>query len=472
LSAAQEIVLYNTRTRRKEVLEPIEPGHVRIYSCGPTVYAPQHLGNLRPYLYADLLKRVLLDAGLRVTHVINITDVGHLTDDADQGDDKMEVAAAKAGVRAEDIAARYTGQWLEDRRRLNCIDAEVYCKATEHIPQQIALARQLEARGYTYSTGDGIYFDTSKFPRYAEFARLDLAGQEAGARVEQRAGKRNGADFAIWKFAAEGVKRQQEWDSPWGRGFPGWHLECSAMSSEYLGEHFDIHTGGIDHVTVHHTNEIAQSEGAFDVHPWVNVWMHNDFIDFKGRKMSKSKGDIAVLQDLVDEGLPALAFRYFFLQAQYRQQQTYNDEAIEAAATGYRRLVGHAADLRELTGEGDPERQAPFWERFRGALRDDLNGPRALSVAWEVARQSELPDVDRRDLLLGFDALLGLDLASAPAELEAAWESDPRIDGLLVDRQQAREAKNWAEADRIRDQLLAEGIEVVDTPEGARWRRK
>jgi cysteinyl-tRNA synthetase len=265
--------LFNTRTRQKEAFVPIEAGHARIYSCGPTVYAPQHLGNLRPYLFADLLKRALLAEGLRVTHVMNITDVGHLASDADTGEDKMERAAAKSGRSAAEIAALYTEQWLRDRRRLGCLEVERLCKATEHIPEQIALAERLEAKGFTYRIDDGLYFDTAKFPGYAAFARLDLAGQEGGARIGDVAGKRNPADFALWKFAAPGVVRQQEWDSPWGRGFPGWHLECSAMSIRYLGTHFDIHTGGVDHIPVHHTNEIAQSECAYDVHPWVNVWM-------------------------------------------------------------------------------------------------------------------------------------------------------------------------------------------------------
>ena len=278
------LLLYNTRTRRKERFEPLEPGHARVYSCGPTVYAPQHVGNLRAYLMADLLRRALEAEGLRVTHVVNITDVGHLVSDADTGEDKLEKAAASSGRRAADIAAEYTAQWLEDRRRVNCLEATVYCKATDHIAEQIALARTLEAKGYTYRIEDGLYFDVSKFPRYAEFAHLDLAGQESGARIGDVAGKRHPADFALWKFAAPGVKRQQEWDSPWGRGFPGWHLECSAMSTKYLGAPFDVHTGGVDHIAVHHTNEIAQSECALDVHPWVRFWIHNEFYDFGGEK--------------------------------------------------------------------------------------------------------------------------------------------------------------------------------------------
>jgi cysteinyl-tRNA synthetase len=285
------------------------------------------------------------------------------------------------------------------------------------------------------------------------------------------AGKRHPADFAVWKFAQPGARRLQEWDSPWGRGFPGWHLECSAMSARYLGEQFDIHTGGIDLASVHHTNEVAQSECALGVHPWVRVWMHNEFLDFGGEKMSKSKGNVKTLGDLVERGYDPLAFRYFFLQAHYRQQQTFNEEAIEAAAVGYRRLVAVAAELRAVRGEGSPQAQAPYRERFRAALADDLNAPKAMAVVWEVARSDALADADRRDLLLAFDAVLGLDLANAKAP-DDGYESDPRVDALLAERETARAARDFASADRIRDALLAEGIEIVDTPGGPRWRRR
>jgi cysteinyl-tRNA synthetase len=444
---------------------------VRLYSCGPTVYAPQHLGNLRSQLFADLLKRVLLAEGWRVTHVINVTDVGHLTDDADAGEDKLERAARQSGESAAEIARRYTDQWLRDRERVGCLSPEVLCRATEHIAEQIALARRLEEKGYSYRIADGIYFDTSKFPGYAEFAGLDLAGQEGGARIGDVAGKRHPADFALWKFAAPGVRRQQEWDSPWGRGFPGWHLECSAMSVHYLGTSFDLHTGGVDHIAVHHTNEIAQSECAFDVHPWVAFWMHNEFLDLEGAKMAKSSGHLRLLDDLVARGIPPLAFRYFFLQAHYRQQQTFTDEAIEAAATGYDRLLAHAVSAREATGAIDPDRTRPLRERFRDALRDDLNAPRALAVAWEVARSRKLTAAERGTLLRDFDDVLGLDLAGAVPRAERS-ESDPAIDARVALREAARRRRDFAAADRIRDDLAAEGISLEDTPAGPRWRRE
>ncbi len=471
-----EIRFYDTRTRSVRRFEPIEPGRVGIYTCGPTVYGPQHVGNLRSRLFADLLKRFLMSEGFEVTHVINITDVGHLVSDADEGEDKVEAAARRAGRSAEEIAEHYTELWREDGLAVGCLPPEHNPKATEHIDEQIELARKLEDGGYLYRIDDGLYFDTSLFPRYAELAHLDLEGQAEGARIGVVEGKRHAADFAVWKFAEEGVQRLQEWDSPWGRGFPGWHLECSAMSVRYLGERFDIHTGGIDLATVHHTNEVAQSECAFGIHPWVGFWMHNEFLSIDGseggEKMSKSKGNVKTLADLIARGVDPMAFRYFFLQTHYRQQQAYSDEAIQAAARGYGRLCAIAGSLASAEGPTDAALQAPFLERFREALADDLNAPRAMAVVWEVARHEALPDADRRGLLLAFDEVLGLRLADAkPDDSAPEWERDPRIDGLLADREAARAEKDWARADRIRDELAAEGIEIVDTKEGPRWRR-
>jgi len=468
----KQIEFYDTRSRSLRRFEPIEPGRVGIYTCGPTVYAPQHVGNIRSRLVADLLRRFLESEGFEVTHVINITDVGHLVSDADEGEDKIEAAARRTGQSAEEIASHYTKLWREDCEAVNCIAPEHNPKATEHIEDQIELAKKLEAGGYLYSVPDGLYFDTNRFPRYAELAGLDLEGQAEGARIGVTEGKRNPADFAVWKYAEEGVTRLQEWDSPWGRGFPGWHLECSAMSVRYLGERFDIHTGGIDLATVHHTNEVAQSECGFGVHPWVGFWMHNEYLNMGSEKMSKSKGDVKTLSDLTKQGVDPLAFRYFFLQAHYRQQQAYGDEAIQSAAKGLRRLQTIAAGLEAVEGEGDDEVQAPIKARFRDALADDLNAPRALAVVWEVARSDTLADLDRRDLLRAFDPVLGLRLAQGPVgAAENEWEEDPQIDGLLEERQAARKAKDWATADRIRDELVAMKIEIVDTPEGPRWKR-
>jgi len=468
----EELRFFDTRTRQVQRFEPLDPPRVGIYTCGPTVYAPQHLGNMRSQLFPDLLRRVLLTAGYEVTYVTNITDVGHLVSDADEGDDKMEAAAARAGTTAADIAARYTEQWQQDRRRLGCLEPDVLPRAADHIAEQIEMVKALEAKGHTYVIDDGVYFDVSTFPRYAEFAGLDLDELETSGRIERIEDKRHPADFALWKLTPPGVRRQQEWDSPWGRGFPGWHIECSAMATKHLGTQFDIHTGGIDHVRVHHTNEVAQSECALGVHPWVQLWMHNEFLDLGGTKLSKSAGHVLTVDTLVERGYDPLAFRYFFLQAQYRQQQDFTWEAMDAAATAHRRLVGHAVAAREAGGAPDPARIEPYRRRFWAALADDLNAPAALAVVWEAVRADGLDPADRWAFLTDADRALGLQLDTA--ELPAADESgsDPRIDALVAERAAARAAKDWATSDRIRDELAAEGIELIDTPTGTTWRRR
>ena len=353
----EQLRLHDTRTRSVRPFAPLDPPRVGIYTCGPTVYAPQHLGNMRSQIVPDLLRRVLVAAGYDVTFVTNITDVGHLVSDADEGDDKVERAAAASGQTAAEITAHFTEQWADDRSRLGCLAPDVLPRAAAHVPEQIAMIRTLEAQGHTYVIDDGVYFDVSTFPRYAEFARLDLDELATSGRVEHIEAKRHPADFALWKRTAPGVVRQQEWDSPWGRGFPGWHIECSAMATRYLGDRFDIHTGGIDHVRVHHTNEVAQSECALGVHPWVGWWVHTEFLDLGGAKMSKSAGDVLLVDSLVERGIDPLAFRYFTFQTHYRQQQAFTFEAVEASGTALRRLVGHAVAARDAGGAGGRRRR-------------------------------------------------------------------------------------------------------------------
>lgn len=472
------IHLHDTRRRAVVPFEPLEPGKASIYTCGPTVYGPQHLGNMRSQLMADLLRRVLDAAGYDVTHVINITDVGHLVSDADDGDDKVEAAAARTGETVEEITGRWTEQWRQDRRRVGCLEPHANPRATDHIAGQIEMVQVLEAKGHTYRIDDGIYFDVSTFPRYAEFAGLNLDDLEATGRVENVSDKRHPADFALWKLTPAGVSRLQEWDSPWGRGFPGWHIECSVMADDAFGHPFDIHTGGVDHIRVHHTNEIAQSECAFGLHPWVRIWVHHEFLDVGNEKMSKSKGHVLVVDSLVEQGIDPLAFRYFFLQAHYRQQQQFTFELVAAAGTALRRLTHHAVVARDAvggdaTGAGSAraeELRAQFW----AALADDLNAPQALSVASTVARATDLDAADRWRLLADFDRALGFGLAEAtdPEASDESLADAPRIAALLAERAAARAAKDFATSDRIRDELAAEGLEIVDTPDGARVRRR
>ncbi|HXH58402.1 cysteine--tRNA ligase [Iamia sp.] len=468
----EEIRLYDTRRRAVVAFEPLEPGRAGIYTCGPTVYAPQTLGNMRPQLYPDLLRRVLMAAGYEVTYVTNITDVGHLVSDADEGDDKLETAAATSGRTATEIAATYTEQWATDRRRLGCLEPHIVPRAADHVDDQIAMVRTLETQGHTYVIDDGVYFDTSTFDRYAEFARLRLDDLEATGRVDAIEAKRHPADFALWKLTPPGVRRQQEWDSPWGRGFPGWHIECSAMATRYLGTTFDIHTGGIDHVRVHHTNEVAQSECALGVHPWVSIWLHNEFLDLGGEKVSKSAGHVLVVDSLVELGIEPMAYRYFFLQAHYRQKQDFSFDAVDAAGTALRRLIGHAVAARDADGAADPARVEPHLRRFWRFLADDLNAPRALAVVWDVVRADDLSPAEVWAFLVDADRALGFGLAEAEAPDADASGSDPRIDALVAERAAARAARDFGTSDRIRDALAAEGVDVVDTADGATWRRR
>jgi cysteinyl-tRNA synthetase len=465
-----DLRLYNTMTRTKQVFAPLLPPTVRVYSCGPTVYSRQHLGNLRTYLFVDLLARSLRFFGYEVRLVVNVTDVGHLQSDADTGDDKMEKAAREEKLSAREIADRWLRVFREDLAKLHFHEPDVWCKATEHIPEQIEMIRALEQKGFTYRTSDGVYFDTSKDPHYGELARLDLAAQEATARIEHASEKRDVSDFALWKLSPkEGPRRQMEWESPWGRGFPGWHIECSAMSTKYLGETFDIHTGGADHVPVHHTNEIAQSENALDVRPWVRFWMHAGWLMFDGEKISKSTGGSALnLDEMMAAGFEPLVFRYFALGGHYRQQLTFSDDALRGAQASWHRLVRHAAELRELSSSAG----APFADelraKFRAALADDLNAPRALAVVWEAVRSDALGAREKYALLCEWDSVLALGLADARV---APAEADAEIDGLVRERDQARAAKNWKRADELRARLSDIGVELVDSPQGTRWRR-
>lgn len=464
-SVAGPVRLYNTLTRETAVFEPMAPGRVALYSCGPTVYDYQHIGNMRTYIFVDLLRRVLEDAGYEMRSVVNITDVGHLTSDADSGEDKMEVGARRTGKSAWEIAEFFTKVFMDDLRSLKVRDPDVWCKATDHIFEMIELIAELDEDGFTYRIdGDGVYFDTSKVPDYGRLARLDLEGQEAGARIGVNEDKRNPQDFALWKFSAADEQRQMEWDSPWGRGFPGWHIECSAMAAKYLGVPFDIHTGGIDHIPVHHTNEIAQTRAATGklLAGW---WLHGEFLNVKeggeDLKMSKSAGTFIRLQDVVERGFDPMAFRFMTYQAHYRKKLNFDEEGLKAAAAGLKRLHHAFAALPDKGAEPDETALG----RFRSALRDDLNAPQALAAVWDVTRDERISPGARRATLLAMDAVLPLGLDGVQPMVDEGPPAE--VLELLDQRNAARAAKDFAASDRLRGEIAALGYEVRDSAQGS-----
>lgn len=462
--------LFNTKNRQVEEFQPIAPPVVGLYSCGPTVYDYAHLGNYRAFLLSDLLKRVLLAKNYQVKQVINITDVGHLTDDADSGEDKIELSAGRGGKTAATIIAFYTDAFMADLQALNFdLTATLFPRASEHLPEQIDLIKRLLDKGYVYQIDhDGLYFDTAQFPAYGQFSCLDLAGQQAGDRVANHRAKRQASDFAVWKFSPADKKRQQEWPSPWGVGFPGWHLECSAMSMKYLGETIDIHTGGIDHIPVHHTNEIAQAESVTGKE-FVRFWLHSAFLKINDEKLSKSLGNFITLAELSKAGYSPLAFRYFILQTHYRQTANFTWEALAASATAYRRLL---VSLRRLLAESRHDgrcldaslsaQATDYLNRFWSVTDDDLNFPEALSVLWGMLGDDQLPAVDKLTLSKQFDQVLGLKLFAQIDYPELSQE----ILTLGHHRQQARQAKAWSQADHYRQQLADQGYELLDRDDG------
>lgn len=455
---------YNTLTRKKEKFQPIHKKTVGLYSCGPTVYWYQHIGNLRAYVFSDILKRTLQYSGYKVTHVINVTDVGHLTSDADDGEDKMEKAAAKEGKKASDIAQYYFDVFRKDMGALHILEPSVWCKATDHIAEQIALVAKLEKNGFTYQTSDGIYFDSMKFKRYGALAKLNLDGLEAGKRVATGA-KKHKTDFALWKFSEKKGERQQEWDSPWGVGFPGWHIECSAMSMNYLGEHFDIHTGGEDHIPIHHTNEIAQSECATGK-KFVNYWMHGAFlVNKEGEKVSKSKGGLFTVSELAEKGYDPLAIRYLFLMTHYRKQLKFSLENLDAAQNALQRIRRKVSELRKDQGVNGKGKTEQYSEAFFGAISDDLNMPKALQVFWDALDDEGFDARKKVKLLETFDSVLGLGVNEME---EGEIDVPEEVTELLALREKARAKKDWKEADRLRDAIKEKGFEIEDSKEGAR----
>ena len=446
--------LYDTWTRSKREFTPLKPGEVGLYTCGPTVYNYAHIGNLRTYLFEDCLVRTLKLNGYRVNHVMNITDVGHLVSDGDEGEDKMEAGSRRTGQTAWTIAALYTDAFRADLKLLNIVEPDVWCKATDNIPEQISFIEEIEKKGYTYRTSDGIYFDTSKQASYGYLGRLDIAGLQAGARVDLGE-KKNPTDYALWKFSAPEDHRQMEWDSPWGRGFPGWHIECSAMAHKYLGEYFDIHCGGEDHITVHHPNEISQTEAAYGTR-LANFWMHGHFLITNDAKMSKSSGEFLRVQLLIDKGYDPIAYRYLCLTGHYRSQITFSWEALDAAQTGLNRLRSSVFSLGEASTA-----DAEFVARLMEKLNDDLNFPQALALAFEALKSDLAPRV-KKATLLKFDEAFGFGLASWLPKIE---DVPADVRAVADARWAARNAKDWTGADRLRAELADLGWTMKDGKE-------
>ena len=456
------VKLYDTYTRSIREFQPLQGNEVGLYTCGPTVYDYAHIGNLRTYIFEDLLRRVLEFNGYQVRHVMNITDVGHLVSDADSGEDKMEKGARRTGKSAWEIAEFYTEAFRADLVRLNIQEPTIWCRATDHIAEQIKVIQCIEAKGFTYATSDGIYFDTARLPDYGIMARLDIEGLQAGARIEMGE-KRSPTDFALWKFSPQGQQRQMEWDSPWGVGFPGWHIECSAMSAKYLGTFFDIHCGGEDHIPVHHTNEIAQTQACYNTR-LANFWMHGYFLQLDNAKMSKSSGEFLRVQLLIDKGYDPLAYRFFCLSASYRAKLNFNWEGLDGSVTALERL---RSAVYELGAPGSVNET--MIDRFCAQINDDLNMPRAVALTWDVLK-SDLPAPAKKATILAFDRVLGLRLAEWQPKKDE--EISAEFMALLDARRQARAEKRWKDADAIREQISAAGYEVIDTPQGAKLKKK
>jgi cysteinyl-tRNA synthetase len=469
--------LFNSMTRTVEPFAPLRPPAVGIYSCGPTVYSYQHIGNMRAYVFTDTLSRALSYSGFTVTHVINITDVGHLTSDADIGEDKLERAASREGRSALAIAKHYTGAFWRDIARLNILPPSRWAFATDHIADMIEFARRI-APVHCYLLDTGLYFDTSTVPGYGSLARSETG--EMRARIDEIAGKRNPRDFAIWRLSKPGEARQLEWDSPWGRGSPGWHLECSVMGMKYLGERFDIHTGGIDHREIHHPNEIAQNQAyTCSCHPGATVWMHNNFLVDRSGKLSKSAGGALLLGDLAERGYHPLAFRLMCLQAHYRRELEFSFTALDAALTRLKRIVIALEALRQLASvrpSAVTEAGVALLERFDAEIADDLMTPRALPILEEVLARDDIAAAERLAILKHMDLVLGLRLERlSRLELRirptTATLDETEVEAELATRSAARARKDFAEADRRRAVLEQAGVIVLDgDPLGWEWR--
>jgi cysteinyl-tRNA synthetase len=467
-----DLYLTNTLTHKKEKFEPLNSPHVGMYTCGPTVYFYPQIGNWRTFFFEDILKRVLVFNGFKVTHVMNITDVGHLTGDnlgdADLGEDRMEKAAKKEGKTAWDIAEFYIKDFIESRSKLNILPPNYFVRATDTIKEQIDLIKKLEEKSLTYITSMGVYFDVGRFPSYGKLGGQKMIDKRVATREELKEDpdKKNPFDFALWKFSKPEDKRQMEWDSPWGRGFPGWHIECSAMSMMYLGESLDIHTGGIDHIAIHHTNEIAQSEGATGK-PFAKYWLHGEFLKVDGGRMGKSLGNAYTLHDIEDKGFDPLALRYLYLNAYYRDTLNFTWDSLTAASIALNKLreqviAARTQNERTVLSNEKNKKVEDYSKRFTESINDDLNTSKALAVVWEAVK-SNIPSEDKYDLLMLFDEVLGLKLSESVIK---QIEIPDEIKKLVKAREEARNGVNYTKADEIRQEIENKGYLVKDTPSG------
>lgn len=487
------LTLFNTMGRTLQKFVPITENFAGFYGCGPTVYNYAHIGNLRAYVFLDTLDRTLTFLGYKKKHVMNITDIGHLSGDGDDGEDKMLKTAKERSMGVLEIADFYTEAFFSDIERLNIVRPDVICKATDHIPDMIDLIRRIEANGHTYMSGGNLYFDVSTYPDYGKLANLKLDELKAGARVGVDENKRNPYDFALWFTKSKFENQALVWESPWGTGYPGWHIECSAMSMKYLGERIDIHTGGIDHIPIHHTNEIAQSEGATGK-KWVNYWLHNEFLVIQkdkadggaAGKMSKSAGNFLTLQTLIDKGYAPLDYRFFLLNSHYRSQAMFGWEAMDGAKNARAALCKRVAKIVEAAKGQEADTLSPkassHLAEFTAALENDLSTPQALGCLHVAIKDDALKPAETLALIRRMDGVLGLKCEEEAAKFKAATpslsdnhEEDPEADeinALVAQRTEAKKAKDFAAADKIRDDLNARGIIVTDTPHGPVWSRK
>jgi len=460
--------LYNTLSRKKEVFKPLKDRIVGLYTCGPTVYWYAHIGNLRTYLFEDILKRVLIYNNYRVKHIMNITDVGHLTSDQDTGEDKVEKAAKKEGKTAWQIARFYEKAFKKDLKLLNIQKPDNFIRATETINDQIKLIKVLEKKGFTYQTSDGIYFDTSKLKSYGRLwpKKIQL---KAGARIRMIKEKKNPTDFALWKFSPKNVKRQMEWDSPWGKGFPGWHTECVVMSIKKLGIPFDIHCGGVDHILIHHTNEIAQAEAAYGK-LMAKYWLHSEFVTVEGRKMAKSLGNIFTLNDLIEKNFNPLAFRYLCLQTHYRSKLNFSWQGLQASQNALNNLYQKIKEIKKEKGKSTnrsiSKRGQTYQKKFLNSINDDLNTPRALGILWQLIEDQKIADQEKYQLILDFDRIFALNLKKIKT-----IRIPKKVKELVKRREKFRKEGKFKQADEIREKIKSLGYFLEDTEKGTKIKK-